>query len=150
MFLLLVAVQLIARVSARPGRPAPGRGVLAVAGATIGTLSAMLGIGGGTLTVPFLVWRAVPVLRAVGTAAAAGLPLALAGTAGFIVGGWNAPGLPPTASGFVDWATALPVGAVAMLAAPAGVRLAHRVHGDLLRRLFGIVMLVMAIRLLAS
>lgn len=149
-FLVLVAVQLIGRVHARPGGSVPDTGGTALAGATIGTVSAMLGIGGGTLTVPFLVWCKLPVLRAVGTAAAAGLPLALAGVAGFVVTGWSTTGLPPTASGFVDWATALPVGLIAMIAAPAGVRLAHRVPGDLLRRMFGFVMLVIAFRLLTS
>lgn len=150
LFLALVAVQLIGGIRAHPGGSVPAAGGAALAGATIGTVSAMVGIGGGTLTVPFLVWCKMPVLRAVGTAAAAGLPLALAGTAGFVVGGWTTAGLPPTATGFVDWATAPAVGVVAMIAAPAGVRLAHRVPGDLLRRMFGFVMLVIAFRLLAS
>lgn len=149
-FLVLVAVQLIVTVRARPGGSMSGRSGAALAGATIGTVSAMLGIGGGTLTVPYLVWCRLPVLQAVGTAAAAGLPLALAGVAGFVAAGWSTAGLPPTASGFVDWATALPVGLIAMIAAPAGVRLAHRVSGDLLRRIFGFVMLVIAFRLLTS
>ncbi len=68
-------------------------------GTGIGTLSTLLGIGGGTLTVPLLVYCNVPIHQAVGTSAACGLPIALAGAIGFAVAGWGEAGLPVGSSG---------------------------------------------------
>ena len=68
-------------------------------GTGIGTLSTLLGIGGGTLTVPPLVYCNVPIHQAVGTSAACGLPIALAGAIGLAVAGWGEAGLPAGSSG---------------------------------------------------
>lgn len=146
-FLAVVAVQLVAGLRPAPHRTFPGAVGAGFAGGGIGTLSATLGIGGGTLSVPFLVWCNVPVLRAVGTAAAAGLPLAAAGAIGFAVAGWRVAGLPTTTIGYVDWSAGAVLGLIAMATAPAGARLAHRVSAQALRRVLGSVMLVIAVRL---
>ncbi|MGQ0587025.1 MAG: sulfite exporter TauE/SafE family protein, partial [Gammaproteobacteria bacterium] len=75
--------------------------LLVSAGGFIGLLSALIGIGGGSLTVPFLSWRGVPIQQAVGTSAACGVPIAWAGAAGFVVAGWAVAGLPPFSLGYV-------------------------------------------------
>ncbi|HHO68265.1 MAG TPA: sulfite exporter TauE/SafE family protein [Gammaproteobacteria bacterium] len=121
--------------------PAPHRGlaaapVNAAAGGVIGAVSAVLGIGGGTLTVPWLAWHNLPMRQAVGTAAACGLPIALAGAAGFVASGWRVAGLPAGSSGYVYWPAALAVSAVSVLAAPLGARLAHRLPQRVLKRVF--------------
>ncbi|MEX0900696.1 MAG: sulfite exporter TauE/SafE family protein [Gammaproteobacteria bacterium] len=137
-FLVLVAVQLAfdARPSAHRELPPPA--ATAVAGGVIGTLSALLGIGGGTLTAPYLVWCNRTMLRAVGTAAAAGLPIALVGASGFAL------------LGFVDWPVAAGLGATAMLTAPLGARLAFAVSQRALRWAFAVLLAVVAIELLAA
>lgn len=147
-FLLGVAVQTGFGLQPDAARRFPGRGAAAVAGGVIGSVSALLGIGGGTLSVPYLTWCNLPMLRAVGTAAASGLPIAAAGTAGFIVTGWNTQSLPPGSSGFVYWPAVLVLGPVSMLFAPLGARLAQVTSASWLRRLLAVVLVVVALRLM--
>lgn len=146
-FLLLAAVQLFTGLAPDPGRRPPGRLEGVLAGGAIGTVSALLGIGGGTLTVPYLAWCRLPVLRAVGTAAAAGLPLAAAGAAGFIVAGWDTPGRPPYSTGYVAWPAVAILAAASVLTAPAGAALASRVPAATLRRVLAAVLAVVAVQL---
>lgn len=149
LFLLLVGVRML-----RPGaaggasRSLPGRLGMGLAGGGIGTLSALVGIGGGTLTVPFLARGGVDIRRAVATAAACGLPIAVAGTIGFVITGWGREGLPTGSTGFVYWPAVAAVLAASMPTAPLGARLAHRLPVIALRRVFGLVVLAVAVGLL--
>ena len=117
----------------------PGRGPMLLAGGAIGTVSAMCGIGGGAFTVSFLDWCGVHIRRAVGTAAACGVPIALGGAIAFTFTGWGNPALPAASTGFVYWPAVLPAALCSVLAAPVGVYLAHRLYSPLLRRVFGAV-----------
>lgn len=146
-FLMLVAMQMWMGGRGAMARTTHGPLGTGIAGGAIGTLSALLGIGGGTLTVPYLTWSGLAVLRAVGTAAAAGLPLALAGSAGFVFIGIGVDGRPHTSSGFVWWPAAVLIGSVAMVLAPTGARLAHRIEPNKLRRVFALVLVVVAFSL---
>ncbi|MFO7857335.1 MAG: sulfite exporter TauE/SafE family protein [Ectothiorhodospiraceae bacterium] len=138
-FLVAVAVKMGLGLNPAPGsRPFPGTLLLAAAGAVIGALSALVGIGGGTLTVPFLSWAGMAMRRAVGTSAACGLPIAAAGAAGFML------------TGYVYWPAVGGLAAASVLVAPVGARLAHRLPGALLQRLFAALLLVVAARLLLS
>ena len=127
--------------------PLPGRGGLAGVGSGIGALSALVGIGGGTLTVPFLLRHGIAMRQAVGTSAACGLPIALAGALGFILSGWARSGLPALSSGFVYWPAVVAMLIASMPLAPLGARLAHTLPVALLKRLFGGLLLVMAVHL---
>jgi uncharacterized membrane protein YfcA len=147
-FLLYVGLHLLwPRERPAPG-DLPGRLGMGMAGTGIGALSSLVGIGGGTLTVPFLVRAGLGVRNAVATSAACGLPIALAGAVGFMMTGWGREGLPPGSTGFVYW----PAVAVILLAsiptAPFGARLAHTLPTGVLKRVFGILVLVMGARLL--
>ncbi|KFN44249.1 hypothetical protein N790_10760, partial [Arenimonas malthae CC-JY-1] len=105
------------------------------AGAGIGAVSALVGIGGGSMTVPLLVWRGVRPVRAVGTSSACGVAIALASAAGYALQG--APqGLPAGSWGFVFLPAAVGIALASVLTAPWGTRLAHRISGPALRRLF--------------
>jgi uncharacterized protein len=125
----------------------PGSGGMWAAGGGIGTLSALVGIGGGTLTVPFLSNRGLDMRKAVGTSAACGLPIAIAGAIGFMVVGWGREGLPGASTGFVYWPAVGAILLASMPAAPLGAHLAHRLPVALLKRLFGIFLLAVAVRL---
>jgi len=127
--------------------PMPGRAALALAGAVIGAVSAVVGIGGGTLTVPFLVSRGLDLRAAVGTSAACGPPIAVAGMLGFIATGWGREGLPDWSTGFVYWPAVGLVLLASLPAAPFGARLAHAIPIAGLRRAFAILLLVMAAHL---
>ncbi len=147
-FLTLVGVHLIrpSRQVARL-RPLPGRWALISIGGGIGMLSSLVGIGGGTLTVPFLNRHGVELRQAVGTSAACGIPIALAGTTGFVLNGWGQSGLPQGSAGFVYWPAVLPILIASLPAAPLGARLAHHLPVASLKRLFGVLLLLLAVRL---
>jgi len=115
--------------------------------ATVGAVSALMGIGGGSLSVPAMTAYGIPVLHAVGTSAAFGLLIAVPGALGFMLTGWQQPGLPPLSLGYVNllaFACLLPT---TLLAVPLGVRLAHRIPGPWLRRSFALFLLLMGLRM---
>ena len=114
---------------------------LTAAGGGIGAVSAVVGIGGGSMTVPYLVWRGVAPVRAVGSSAACGVFIALAAAAGYA---FNAPegALPAHGIGYVFVPAAIGIAAGSMLAAPLGTRIAHAVSGPTLRKIFAVFMLL--------
>ncbi|MEM6639315.1 MAG: sulfite exporter TauE/SafE family protein [Pseudomonadota bacterium] len=124
-FLLWVAIRLWRRAAIRPSGRLPGAFGLAAVGGAIGVIASWTGIGGGSLSGPFLMGRGLPAAQSVGTSAAVGFPIAVAGAAGYIAGGWGASGLPPHVLGYVFWPAALVLGLASMLIAPFGARLAH-------------------------
>lgn len=148
LFLLAVALRLVLTGQPRAGRVLPSRMALGAWAALIGTLSALLGIGGGTMTVPLLAWSNVPLRAAVGTAAACGLPIAVAGTAAFALAGAGVAGLPASTIGYVHWPAFLAVAPVAAAAAPLGARLAHTLPVKGLRLVFAVFIALVALRLL--
>src|SRR5688572_28120554 len=119
-----------------------------LAGGVIGLLSALIGIGGGSLTVPFLTWRRVPIRQAVGTAAACGVPIAWAGAVGFIVAGWSVAGRPEFSVGYVALPAFAAIAVASVATAPLGARLAHRLPPRLLKRAFAALLLAVGISLL--
>jgi len=147
-FLWGVAAQMFADARVVGHRPLPGRSGLAAAGGVIGAVSGLVGIGGGTLTVPFLQYHRVAIRQAVGTSAAVGLPIALAGAIGFAVVGWGEPALPAGATGYLYWPSVPWIVLPSVLLAPLGARLAHRLPMSLLRRLFALLLLLLGGRLL--
>lgn len=115
--------------------------------ATIGLVSALMGIGGGTLSVPALGLLGVPVHRAVGTSAWLGFWIALPAAVGYAVLGWGRPGLPTWSVGYVSLLSMALLLPVMWLAAPGGAWLAHRLSQAALRRAFGLFLLAVALRM---
>jgi len=149
-FEVLVALQLLAGTRPAAHRALPRTAGMTAAGGVIGMLSALLGIGGGTLTVPFLLWHRVDIRMAVGTAAACGLPIAVAGAAGFAVAGTAA--APPAgfSSGFIYWPAVLGVTLASVLLAPAGAWLAHYLPRQVLQRVFALVLLLVGLKMISG
>lgn len=119
-------------------------------GGIIGVLSALVGIGGGSLTVPYLSARGLPVHQAVGTAAASGVPIAWAGAGGFIVAGWDATGMPAPHLGYVSLGAFAAIAVASVSCAPLGARLAHALSPTLLRRAFALLLIAVGVRMLLA
>jgi len=147
-FIACVAVQMALNFKPKPHRELPGRGGLGLAGGVIGALSALVAIGGGSLTVPYLAWCNVPVHRAIGTSAALGLPIAFFGTLGYIWNGWGEAGLPAWSLGYVYLPALALVMAGSVVSAPVGARLAHRLPVATLKRLFAGILVLLAAKML--
>jgi len=122
----------------------------AVAGVVIGAFSALLGIGGGTLTVPWLVWHNVDMRHAVGTSAACGLPIALSGALGFIAVGLGKADLPAGSTGFVYWPAVIAISIASVLSAPLGARLAHRLDQASLKKVFAVFIALLGLLMLGK
>lgn len=118
-----------------------------LAGAGIGGASALIGIGGGSMTVPLLVWRGVAPVRAVGTSSACGVAIGLSTALGYAL---HAPAdaLPAMAVGYVYLPAAIGVALASILAAPHGARLAHALSGEALKRVFAVFLLLVGASLL--
>ncbi|TVP57724.1 MAG: sulfite exporter TauE/SafE family protein, partial [Halomonadaceae bacterium] len=116
----------------------------------IGWASAIFGIGGGTLTVPFLSWCGVRAQQAVATSAACGLPIALSGAVTNILVGWQRQGLPEYSLGFIYLPALLGIIITSVPFAILGARLAHRLPEKLLKRLFALLLLGVGLRFLLA
>lgn len=113
-----------------------------------GFISALMGIGGGSLSVPTLVAFGHSMHKAVGTSAALGLILAIPGTFGFVVSGWGVEGRPPLSFGYINLPALLVIGVLASLVAPYGAKLAHRLDAKALRGAFGLFLLAVGLRMI--
>jgi uncharacterized membrane protein YfcA len=147
-FECLVALQMLRGIAAHARETAPPAAGLAGAGAVIGGLSTILGIGGGVLTVPFLAWSGMDMRRAVATSSVCGVPIALAGTGAMIVAGLDAQNLPAGTTGYVYWPAALAIALTSVLFAPLGAHLAHTLPVAVLKRLFAILLALIGLRML--
>lgn len=147
---LLVAARMIFGGNPAGRRDLPGSAGLVTVGGTIGTLSSLVGIGGGSLTVPFLVWCHMPMVRAVATSAACGMPIAWAGMLGFAVAGWGEPSHGAASVGYVHLIGAAGIVAGSLAATPVGAALAHRLPAVALRRVFALLLVVVGLRMIMA
>ena len=132
------ATQIFFDLKPKTARALPGAAGLFGAGTAIGTASSLFAAGGAFLTIPFLIWCSVPVRRAIGTAAAVGFPIAIAGSAGYLL------------QGYVHWPSLAPIVVTSMSLAPLGARFAYRLPVKRLRMIFALMMFAMATRMLVS
>lgn len=149
-FLYFVCYQMLSGKKPKPSRTLPGLWGMFAAGNVIGVVSSLVGIGGGTLSVPFMVWHNIPIHRAIGTSAAIGFPIAIAGTVGYIFNGWGVDNLPPYSLGYVSLIALVSVAVMSVLTAPLGVRLAHSLPVNKLKRVFAIILFLVGTKMLIS
>lgn len=149
-FLYFVATQMITNKKPKPSRQIPGNAGMFGVGNVIGGISSLVGIGGGTLSVPFMMWCNIPVHEAIGTSAAIGFPIAIAGTLGYIYNGIHTAGLPAYSFGYIYLPALAGIVSASVLTAPLGVRLAHSLPVSKLKKVFAVLLLVVATRMLIS
>lgn len=149
-FMAYVSIQMIVNAKPKPSRELPGKAGMFGVGAVIGGISSLVAIGGGSLSVPFMTWCNVPMHRAIGTSAAIGFPIALAGTLGYMAGGYGTTGLPGGSVGFIYLPALSVLVVVSALMAPLGAKLAHRLPVAILKRVFAAVLILLSAKMLYS
>lgn len=149
LFELLVAAQMMFGTYTLKQQCTPGPVGMGLAGSVIGAVSALVGIGGGTMTVPFLSACRVRMQQAVGTSAACGLPIALGGALSYMLLGWGNAQLPVGAAGFVYGPALLGIVVTSVLFAPLGAALAHRLPTTVLKRVFAGFLVLLGVWMLS-
>ncbi|SFG64375.1 hypothetical protein SAMN04488020_10372 [Palleronia marisminoris] len=145
---LLVALDMILRGGGEIDSPRSfSKPVWAFFGIIAGAISAMMGIGGGTVCVPLLNFLGYEIRRAVGTSAAIGFIIGLPGAITYVLTGLGQDGLPPLSLGYVNLAAAAIIIPLTVLFARVGVAIAHRIPRRALRLTFGLFLLITSMRM---
>ncbi|MGR9105367.1 MAG: sulfite exporter TauE/SafE family protein [Gammaproteobacteria bacterium] len=147
-FLILVSIQMGFQIKPKKQTLILTKGLGALVGTLIGAVSSLLGIGGGTLTVPFLMKCKQPIRNAVAISSACGFPIAVAGTIGYIALGWQIPDRPAWSLGYIYGPAFIGIVTSSVLFAPLGAKLAHSVPTTHLKRLFAVFLFIVGCKLM--
>ena len=142
------AVQMFVDMKPKPTRTLPGRAGMSVAAIITGIVSSLVGAGGGLLSIPLMTMCNVPMRNAVGTSAALGLPIAIAGTAGYIYTGLGQDHLPPLTLGYVYVPALVGIVIGTFVTVPAGAKAAHTMPVARLKKIFAVILFLMATKML--
>ncbi|KUJ72348.1 sulfite exporter TauE/SafE family protein [Thiomicrospira sp. WB1] len=142
-----IALKLLLDLQPDPHRDMPGAVGRFSAGTVIGSLSSLVGIGGGALNTPYMMWHNVRMPQAIATSSALSLPIAAAGTLGFMFSGFQTTGLPDGSTGYIYWPAFLGIVAASFFTAPVGATLTHRLPVKTLKRVFALLLIVLAIKM---
>ena len=121
-----------------------------LSGGLIGGLSSLVSIGGGILSVPYLLIQNIDIKKAIATSSAIGLPIALSGTVGYIINGWHNTSMETLTLGYVNIVAFVCVAIASFLTAPIGVMLVHKINVDIMKKLFSVLPFVLSIRMIYS
>ncbi len=149
-FMGYVALQMILNIKPKPSRQLPGTVGTSIAGLLIGGISALVAIGGGSLSVAFLSWCNVRIQNAIGTSAAIGMPIALAGSIGYMINGWGAENTPDYSVGYVFFPAVVLISIVSYFTAPIGARLAHKLPVATLKKVFAALLVFLSLKMLQT
>lgn len=149
-FVILVAIQMALNLKPDAGDTDVSRKDLVCAGGLIGWLSSIFGIGGGTLSVPYLSWRRVQMQQAVATSAACGLPIAIMGALTNIWEGWQHPQMPAWSAGYIYLPAFAGIVLTSSIFAKYGAKLAHSLPATILKRIFALFLFCVGSRFLLS
>ena len=149
-FMGYVSIQMFLNKKPKPSQQQAGAAELFGVGTGIGAVSALVSIGGGSLTVPYLTWRNIDIKKAIGTSAAMGLPISIAGTLGYLLNGDAGTASVPHTIGFVYWPAVLLMSLASFFTAPVGARLAHRLPVASLKKMFGVLLMLLSLKMLYS
>lgn len=147
-FTFFVAWQMLSNKLPKASRQIPGYFGLFGTGTIIGGISSLVGIGGGSMSVPFLIWCNLNARIAIGTSAAIGFPIAISGAAGFLLTGIKASGLPPHSLGFIYLPALAGIAITSYLTAPLGAKLAHGLPIAQLKKGFAVLLIATGCKML--
>lgn len=147
-FLLTIGIQMLRGARQQADKPLPSVTATVAVGAGIGSISSLFGVGGGSMTVPWLLWHGQQIRHSVATAAACGYPIAVAGTLAFVFLGGDTPGAPTL--GYVNLQALAGIAVFSVIGAPLGVAAVHTSKPELAKRVFAIFLLVGAAKMLLT
>lgn len=150
LLLFLSALMMVDSARHHWAKDVPGQPWAALAGGMIGTLSALMGIGGATVSVPYMTLCRVPIHQAVGTASALGMVISVPAALGYVMIGWGQGGLPPFSFGYVNLPAFFLIAPFSILVAPWGARSAHAISAPALRKAFAVFLVIVSLRMLYS
>jgi uncharacterized membrane protein YfcA len=139
-------------IDTKPGthKELSGTGMLSLVAAGIGLVSSLTATGGAALVVAYLVKRQTSIHNAIGTAAAIGWPLAVAGTLGYFLSGLSVPDLPPYSLGYIYLPAGAVIVAASIIMAPVGAKLSHKTPARTLRKIFAVLLYILATKMLLT
>ena len=149
-FMFLIAAQMYFGNTTKAHRTLPNKPGMILAGTGIGTIASLMGVGGGSMSVPFFTWCNMSIRNAVATSSAVGFPIAVAGTIGFIFTGWSAVDRPVMSVGYVNLPALFSIVVASVLSAPLGAWIAHRISPIILKRIFAGFLLILGVRMILS
>ena len=148
LFVFYAGTQMLLDIKPKAARALPGLPGMFAVGNVIGAVSSLVGIGGGTLSIPFMTWCNVKLHRAIGTSSAIGLPIAIAGAIGYFLNGLAVSSLLPQYSlGFLYLPALAAIVATSVVTAPLGAKLAHRLPVKKLKKIFALLLYVLGVRM---
>ena len=154
-FMGIVALQMFLNKKPVAHAKQAGSKHLFLIGSGIGAISALVSIGGGSMTVPYLVWRNIDIKKAIGTSAAIGLPISISGTFGYVINGWSNTSWGNTIwdnamLGFVYVPAVVLISITSFLFAPLGAKMAHSLPVSVLKKVFALLLIVLSVKMLFS
>ncbi len=147
-YTFIVTFQILSDYTPNPSRILPSKAILNLAGVFIGCVSSFVGIGGGTLSVPFLVYCNINTKSAIGTSSAIGLPIALAGAFGYVVSGLHISHLPTYSLGFVYLPAFAIIATASLVSAPLGAVLVQKLSVKKLKKIFALLLIIIGCKML--
>lgn len=149
-FMFFVAIQMMLNKKPKSDKSLPGQMRLFFIGGGIGSISSLVSIGGGSLMVPYFIWRNIDIKQAIGSSSAVGFFIALSGTAGYLISGWHSTHEEAFVMGYIYWPAVLLISSVSFFTAPLGVKLAYRIPVANLKKIFGLLLFILSIKMLFS
>ena len=149
-FELMIAAYMLWGSQVCPHKQPPSLLITTFSGGVIGFISSLVGIGGGSISVPWLMWYGSSIHKAIATSAALGFPIALSASLSYLIAGWNHPDLPDYATGFISLPALMGIILSSIFFAPLGAGLAHRLDVKKLKKAFALLLIVLASYLLIT
>jgi len=150
LFMGLMAINMLKHKKSYPSKHNLEDGSIFISSTGIGGISALVSIGGGSLTVPYLVTHNIDVKKAIGTSAAIGLPISLAGTLGYLINGWSNEIIINYSIGFVYFPAVFLISITSFFTAPYGVKASHYLPVKVLKKLFAFLLILLSLKMLLS
>lgn len=149
-FMFYSAIQMFVSKKPKPENKVFSNKTHLLSGGIIGALSSLVSIGGGILSVPYLLVQNIDIKRAIATSSAIGFPIAFSGTLGYIINGWSNTSMDTLTLGFVNLTAFACVALASFITAPIGVMLVHKININLMKKLFSLIPLGLSIKMILS